>query len=81
MVQGRQAIRGFWDSTVKQLGDGRLTTLDVQALGPDAAREIGTFRFMTKSNPPEEMTGKYVVVWRKVGDQWKLATDIWNMNK
>lgn len=81
MVQGRQAIRGFWDSTVKQLGDGRLTTVDVQPLGPDAAREIGMFRFRTKGNQPEEVTGKYVVVWRKVGDQWKLATDIWNMNK
>ena len=30
---------------------------------------------------PQEVTGKYVVVWRKINDQWKLATDIWNMNK
>ena len=81
MVQGRQAVQGFWDDTMKQLGDGKLTTVDVQPLGPDAAREIGTFSFKTKGNPPQEVTGKYVVVWRKVNDQWKLATDIWNMNK
>ena len=81
MVHGRQAIQGFWDSTMKQLGDGKLTTVDVQPLGPDAAREIGTFSFKTKGNAPQDVTGKYVVVWRKINDQWKLATDIWNMNK
>ena len=81
MVHGRQAIQGFWDGTMKQLGDGRLTTVDVQPLGPDAAREIGTFSFKTKGNAPQDITGKYVVVWRKINDQWKLATDIWNMNK
>ena len=81
MVHGRQAIQGFWDNTMKQLGDGKLTTVDVQPLGPDAAREIGTFSFKTKGNAPQEVSGKYVVVWRKINDQWKLATDIWNMNK
>jgi uncharacterized protein (TIGR02246 family) len=81
MVHGRQAIQGFWDNAMKQLGDARLTTVDVQPLGPDAAREIGTFSFKTKGSQPQEVTGKYVVVWRKVNDQWKLATDIWNMNK
>ncbi len=68
MVQGRQAIQGFWDNTMKQLGDGKLTTVDVQPLGPDAAREIGTFSFKTKGNAPQEINGKYVVVWRKIND-------------
>jgi uncharacterized protein (TIGR02246 family) len=81
MVHGRQAIQGFWDNAMKQLGDGKLTTVDVQPLGPDAAREIGTFSFKTKGNAPEVVDGKYVVVWRKMNDQWKLAADIWNMNK
>jgi uncharacterized protein (TIGR02246 family) len=81
MLHGRQAIQGFWDNTMKQLGDGKLTTVDVQSLGPDAAREIGAFSFKTKGKAPEEVSGKYAVVWRKINDQWKLATDIWNMNK
>ena len=81
MVHGRQAIQGFWANTMKQLGDGKLTTVDVQPLGTDAAREIGTFSFKTKDNQPQEISGKYVIVWRKVNDQWKLAADIWNMNK
>jgi uncharacterized protein (TIGR02246 family) len=81
MIHGRQAVQGFWDSMMRQIGDGTLTTIDIEPLGPDAAREIGTFSFKKKGNAPEEVNGKYVVVWRKVNDQWKLATDIWNMNK
>jgi ketosteroid isomerase-like protein len=30
---------------------------------------------------PQEVVGKYVVVWEKVGDDWKLAADIWNDGK
>jgi uncharacterized protein (TIGR02246 family) len=81
MVHGRQALQGFWDTAMKQLGDAKLTTVDVQPLGSDAAREVGTFTFKTKSNAPQEVSGKYVVVWRKINNRWKLATDIWNMNK
>jgi hypothetical protein len=53
----------------------------VLPLGPEAAREIGTVTLQTKSQPSQEIVGKYAVVWRKVGGDWKLATDIWNSNK
>ena len=59
-------------------GDAKLTTLDVLPLSRTAAREIGTVTLKTKSQPAQEITGKYAVVWRKVGGKWKLATDIWN---
>ena len=55
--------------------------VDVKPLGDAAAREIGTFALTTKSSPPQEIAGKYVVVWQKVGSDWKLSTDIWNANK
>jgi ketosteroid isomerase-like protein len=50
-------------------------------VGPDAAREIGTFALQTKSQPPQQVAGKYVVLWQKIRGDWKLATDIWNMDK
>jgi uncharacterized protein (TIGR02246 family) len=81
MAKGHNAIEAFWRGAVKQLGDAKLTTVDVQSLGPGAAREVGTFTFKTKAQPPEQVTGKYVVVWRKMGGQWQLTTDIWNTNK
>jgi uncharacterized protein (TIGR02246 family) len=81
MVKGRAAIEAFWRQAAQQMGDAKLTTLDVLPLGPEAAREIGTVTLKMKSHPPQEIAAKYVVVWRKAGGDWKLATDIWNTNK
>ncbi|WFU23744.1 DUF4440 domain-containing protein [Bradyrhizobium sp. CB1717] len=81
MVQGRAAIEGMWKSMAEQVGDPKLATVDVKALGPLAAREIGTFALKTKAPTPQEVTGKYVVVWEKVENDWKLTTDIWNEGK
>ena len=81
MVKGRAAVEGFWRQAAQQMGDAKLTTVDVLPLGPEAAREVGTVTLKTKTQPPQEVVGKYVVVWRKAGGDWKLATDIWNTNK
>jgi uncharacterized protein (TIGR02246 family) len=80
-VQGEAAIGAMWKSMAEQVGDPKITTLDVKPLGPTAAREIGTFSLKTKGPTPQEVTGKYVVVWEKVGNDWKLAADIWNDGK
>ncbi|MBT1509293.1 SgcJ/EcaC family oxidoreductase [Bradyrhizobium sp. SRL28] len=81
MVQGRAAIEAMWKGMAEKVGDPKLTTIDVKPLGPSAAREIGTFSLKTKGPTPQEVTGKYVVVWEKVGNDWKLSTDIWNDGK
>jgi uncharacterized protein (TIGR02246 family) len=81
MVKGRAAIGAMWKSMAEQVSDPKVTTLDVKPLGPSAAREIGTFSLKTKGPTPQEVTGKYVVVWEKVGTDWKLAADIWNDGK
>jgi uncharacterized protein (TIGR02246 family) len=77
-VRGRDAIRAMWKDMAEKVGDPNVTTLDVKPLGPAAAREIGTFSLKTKGPTPQEVTGKYVVVWEKVGSDWQLAADIWN---
>lgn len=81
MVKGRAAIGAMWKSMAEQMTDPKVTTIDVKRLGPAAAREIGTFSLRTRGSPPKEVTGKYVVIWQKVGKDWKLATDIWNEGK
>jgi len=81
MVKGRAAIGAMWKNMAEQVSDPKVTTLDVKRLGPSAAREIGTFSLKTKGPTPKEVTGKYVVVWEKVGIHWKLAADIWNDGK
>ena len=81
MVKGRPAIEAFWRQAAQQMTDAKLTTVDVLPLGRSAAREIGTVTLKAKSQPSQEIVGKYVVLWRKVGREWKLATDIWNTDK
>jgi uncharacterized protein (TIGR02246 family) len=81
ILRGRVAIESIWKGMAEQVSDPKLVTLDVKALGPSAAREIGTFSLKTKGSAPQEVTGKYVVIWEKVGADWKLAVDIWNDGK
>ena len=81
MVKGRAAIGEMWKGMAEQVSDPKVTTLDVKLLGPSAVREVGTFSLKTKEPTPQEVAGKYVVVWEKVGNDWKLATDIWNDGK
>jgi len=81
MVKGRPDIQKFMSGAVQQLGDIKITTLDVKPLGGNAAREVGTCTFKTKAQPPENGALKYAVVWQKEGGRWKLLQDIWNMDK
>jgi uncharacterized protein (TIGR02246 family) len=78
MVTGRDAIGAMWKNIAGQVSDPKVITLDVKPLGPSAAREIGTFSLKKKDPTSQELTGKYLVVWEKVGNDWKLAADIWN---
>jgi uncharacterized protein (TIGR02246 family) len=81
MMQGREAIRNYWKAAAETITDAELTAIDVKPLSESYAREIGSFSLKTKGDSPQEITGKYIVIWRKVGDDWKMAEDIWNMNK
>jgi uncharacterized protein (TIGR02246 family) len=81
MAKGRSNIQAFWTKAGEAVGDLKLTTVDVKPHGSEAAHEIGTFSLMTKGQQRQQMTGKYVVVWQKVGNDWKLAADIWNSDK
>lgn len=81
MVKGRSAIGKMWKSMAEQAGNPKLTILDVKRLGPNAAREIGTFTLTTKGPSPKEISGKYLVVWERVWGGWKISADIWNDGK
>ena len=45
----------------------------------DMALDRGTYRLtIAPSGRAQNDTGKYVVVWRKIGDEWNAAADIFN---
>ena len=84
MVRGRQAIRGFFDALIQQMGVPRLTldTIQVDEVG-DTACEVGAYTMKLQPPGGEAVSdsGKYVVVWKRQSDgSWKLAVDIWNTN-
>jgi ketosteroid isomerase-like protein len=81
IVRGRGSIQSFWAKASETVGDVNLTTLELTPLGNSLAREIGAFSGKTKGSQPQDIGGKYVVIWEKVGDDWKITTDIWNSNK
>jgi uncharacterized protein (TIGR02246 family) len=80
-VKGRKAIEEFWRKAAEGMGDAKLTTLEVHTMGEIMAYEIGAVTVKTKGATPQEVAGKYVVVWKRSGTSWKLAVDIWNLNK
>ena len=81
IVKGRAALELIWKGMAEKVSDPKVTTLDVKPLGTSAAREIGTLSLKTKGPTPQEVNGKYVVIWEKIGSEWKLAVDIWNDGK
>jgi uncharacterized protein (TIGR02246 family) len=81
IIKGRAAIQAYWTKAAEGVAGFKLTTLDVKPLGTEAAREVGTFTLTTKGQQPQQIAGKYVVVWEKSGGQWRLASDIWNTSK
>jgi ketosteroid isomerase-like protein len=43
------------------------------------ALDLGTYNLaLAPGGTTQTDTGKYVVVWRKVGGEWKAAADIFN---
>jgi ketosteroid isomerase-like protein len=76
IATGRPAIEQVWASMMQTPGFDLTFTPDqvLVAASGDMALDRGTYRL-------GEDTGKYVVVWRKVGREWKAAADIFNSDK
>ncbi|MCU1288284.1 MAG: hypothetical protein JWN60_513 [Acidobacteria bacterium] len=80
MMSGREAVQSFWQSAMDTgIKAARLETVEVESEG-NLASEIGRFVLTVQPHGGEstEMTGKYLVVWKKQDGAWKLHIDIWN---
>ena len=80
MVEGRANIQKFWQGAmsagVKMVS---LETVHVETQG-NLAVEIGRYTTTMPGAGGTTTTdkGKYVVVWKREGQSWKLAVDIFN---
>ena len=82
-VQGRPAIQQFWQA-VRDSGVEAISTepLEVEVAG-ELAYEIGRGVLTIRGGAgpdsgTSEVVVRYVVVWRRQGDGWQIAIDIWN---
>lgn len=76
-VTGRAAIQAFWQAAM-DMGRKtvRLETVEAKGHG-DTAIEIGKYTLRREAGNVIDR-GKYVVIWKQEGGQWKLHRDIWN---
>ena len=79
--KGRAAIQQTWASMMQTPGFD-LTITPEQILvssSGDMALDRGTYSLtIAPGGTTQTDTGKYVVVWRKIGGEWKAAADIFN---
>jgi ketosteroid isomerase-like protein len=79
--KGRAAIQQTWASMMNTPGFDLTFTPEqiVISESGDLALDRGTYQLaIAPSGKTMNDTGKYVVVWRKVGGEWKAAADIFN---
>jgi ketosteroid isomerase-like protein len=69
-VVGIAALRTFYDKIAPLGIDIKSTTITVEKLTDDTAFEVGTFISTLKSGTQSK--GKYLIIWKKVGESWKI---------
>lgn len=81
VAKGRAAIQKTWASMMQTPGFDLTFTPEqiIVSSSGDMALDRGTYRLaVAPKGTAQTDTGKYVVVWRKVGSEWKAAADIFN---
>jgi uncharacterized protein (TIGR02246 family) len=77
VVEGRAAIQEKWKGVLASgVGGASLETTDVETEG-NLAYETGRYQMRSKDGKVLDR-GKYVVVWKRSGSDWRIHRDIWN---
>ena len=75
-ITGRAAIQRMWQSVLDSGINGfELTTSEIESSG-NIAYEVGSYVLKMKDGSVADR-GKYCVVWKRVGGEWRLHRDIW----
>jgi ketosteroid isomerase-like protein len=77
VVTGTEGIGGFWQAVMDMgLKIGKLETTELEEYG-DTAVEQGRYELADAEGNVADH-GKYLVIWKRDGGDWKLHRDIWN---
>lgn len=80
IINGPDAIKERWViKNGSKILHHKIMAEEITVLG-DTAYDYGYFEGITKNADGTEVNwrGKYVAVWKKIGDEWKMYLDIWN---
>ena len=80
IISGRAAIIEYWTpKNGSRTISHRLLPEEIKITG-DEAYDYGYYEGISVSADGTESSwrGKYLVIWRKAGDDWKIYLDIWN---
>ena len=77
VIEGAEGIAGFWQAVMDMgLKSAKLETIELEEYG-DVAVEQGRYQLGDAEGNVADH-GKFLVIWKREGDQWKLHRDIWN---
>jgi uncharacterized protein (TIGR02246 family) len=80
-IKGRADILAYYQKAFAESKASNLTLTHLEAVTHgDSAHLVGTSRetITPKSGPPTEEAGKYVVILKQLGGQWKVSYAIYN---
>jgi ketosteroid isomerase-like protein len=69
-VVGIAALRTFYEKIAPMGIDIKSTTISVEQLTDDTVFEVGTFISTLKSGTQSK--GKYIIIWKKIGKNWRI---------
>jgi uncharacterized protein (TIGR02246 family) len=78
-TEGAAGIERFWKGAFEAgIAEAELETVELEVTG-DVVWERGRYTLKTRTGDVADR-GKYIVIWKQEGEQWKLHRDIWNSN-
>jgi ketosteroid isomerase-like protein len=74
----RADIDAFWRNLAPRFQNIEFTTVGVEPLSKEAAREIGRFRVMPQGEDAEPILSKYLILWQNIEGSWRISSMVWN---
>jgi ketosteroid isomerase-like protein len=81
LVKGTSGIEHYYRAALKSIADTKFTATEAKAVGDAELIEVGTFTAKTTGQHPRPVAGKFMIEWQKVGSDWRIAADIWNLDR
>lgn len=80
IIRGEEAITRYWiQPSGTSVKFHKITPEEIKINGNEAY-DYGYYEGISVNSEGQENSwkGKYVIIWRKVDDDWKIYLDIWN---